>query len=106
MRRWIGWLLLTLLLLTSGTTAAQGRICNPFTTVPDAGMLVIGSQVQFTYYLATGPAVLNGVVEAYYIQSCWPGIPIFGMDPQAYVVNYFSPDGARVVLNRGQIQTR
>lgn len=96
--------LLTTLLMQVAN--AQGRICNPFTTTPDSGMLATGTVVQFVYYEAGGPVRKTGTVEAYYIQACFPGVPIIGLDSQAYVVNYGSADGSRVVLNRSALSVQ
>lgn len=91
-----------------GVTAAQGRVCNPFTTTPDAGMLPVGQVVDFLHWEGGSvPITRTGMVEAYYIASCFPGgTGIIGLDPQAYVVNYGAADGSRIILNRGALTVR
>lgn len=113
MRRFSGLLgvLIVLALLIGfqpGVTSAQGRVCNPFTTTPDAGMLPIGQVVDFLHWEGGSlPIVRTGTVDAYYIASCFPGgTGIVGLDPQAYVVNYGAADGSRVVLNRISLTVR
>lgn len=75
------------------------RICNPFTTDPNPGMLALGTEVQFAHWEANGLVQREGVVVAYYIQSCFPGGgSIIGLNPEAYVIDYNDPQ-SRVVLN-------
>lgn len=81
-------------------TMAQSRICNPFTTTPDPGMLGLGTNVQFQRDGQTE----TGVITAYYIASCFPGAPVMGLDAQAYVVRYSSTDGSQAVLNASALQ--
>jgi len=92
-----------------GIVSAQpGRVCNPFTTTPDAGMLPVGQVVDFLHWEGSSvPVTRTGIIEAYYIASCFPGgTGIVGLDAQAYVVNYGSADGSRVVLNRISLTVR
>lgn len=96
--------MLVFMLLTM-PVAAQ-RVCNPFTLTPDAGMLPLGTVVEFEHWEGgTSPVLRIGTVQAYYILSCWPGAAVFGLEPQAYVVEYASNDGSQIVLNRGALNT-
>lgn len=97
-------IVLCLFLLGQINQVSAVRVCDPFTTDPDPGMLPIGTQVQFKYFTAAGPQVLTGRVEAYYIQSCFPGGgSIIGLNPQAYVIEYGAADKSRTVQNFEQL---
>lgn len=99
--------LLLLVMLALMPVSAQGRVCNPFTTTPDTGMLPVGQVVTFSHFEgAPAPVTRTGSIVAYYILSCWPGYPVIGLDPQAYVVDYGSADGSRIVLNRTALNTQ
>lgn len=92
-------LLFVILLLSSiAPIRAQERLCNPFTTTPEPGMLALGTHVQ----LQRDGQMRSGVIVGYYLQSCFLGAPIIGQDPQAYVVNYGNPTGEQTVLNASQ----
>lgn len=112
MRKFLFWVMvlvvLSLLIGLGAVSAQQGRVCNPFTTTPDAGMLPVGQVVDFLHWEGGSlPIVRTGQVEAYYIASCFPGgTGIVGLDPQAYVVNYGAADGSKVVLNRLALTVR
>lgn len=107
MKRLLILALVILLLNGLSQARAQGRVCNPFTTTPDEGMLPIGQVVEFEHWEGGPRPVLRvGQVSAYYILSCWPGTAVPGLEAQAYVVNYGSADGSQVVLNRVAISTQ
>jgi hypothetical protein len=102
----IAGLLLLALLCASEPTAAQG-VCDPFTRVQPVDALPIGTSVTFLNWEWYGPVSKTGVIDAYAVQSCWPGgfYPP-GLDAVAYVVSYGDPRGARVVLNRSRFEVR
>lgn len=100
----IAFILCAIVIVAGAFQPAQAADCNPFTTDPQPGMLPIGTGVQFTNYTATGPQTELGTITAYYVEACWPGVPVFGLDPTAYVVDYHSPDGSQTVLNRGRFE--
>lgn len=83
---------------------AQAADCTPFTTDPQPNMLPIGTGVQFTNYTLTGPQTELGTITAYYVEACWPGVPVIGLESTAYVVDYNSPDGSQTILNRGRFE--
>jgi len=107
-------LLIVLLVLVSsfsgfllGQVSAQQRVCDPFTTVGDVGMLPIGQVVDFLHWEGgNAPVVRTGTISKYYIQSCWPGVAVIGLDPQAYVVDYGAADRSQVILNRSALTVR
>lgn len=82
---------------------ALAQQCTPFVREPVAGMDSIGTVVVFDDYDG-GVVVREGVIEGYYIEACWPGAPIFGMDEQAYLIEFgkIGPSGDRLryILNR------
>jgi len=90
-----------------GQVSAQQRVCDPFTTVGDAGMLPIGQVVDFLHWEGGNvPVSRTGTISKYYIQACWPGIPVIGLDAQAYVVDYGAADRSQVILNRDALTVR
>lgn len=100
-------ILIALLLAIVFTAEVEAqRVCTPFTTVPESGMLPIGTVVEFTYYEKQGAVRKTGVVDEYYLSSCFPGVAIIGLDAQAYVIDYNSADGSRVVLNAGALTVK
>lgn len=100
-------LLVMILLLSFGAVQAQAaRVCNPFTTTPDAGMLAVGTVVVFNDYGVGGMFSREGRIESYYIAACWPGAPVPGLEAQAYVISYGDPLGAMTVLNRGRFEVK
>lgn len=101
-------LAILLVFMTNLMLVGAQRVCDPFTTTPDAGMLPIGQVVDFHHYEGgMGSIIRTGKISAYYIQSCFPGGgSIVGLDPQAYVVDYGSADRSQVVLNRGALTLR
>lgn len=99
-------ILVLLVGVLSGQTVLAQRVCNPYTQTPNAGMLPIGQKVTFDHWEGEAlPVQREGQITAYYIQSCWPGIAVIGLDAQAYVVNYGSADGSQIVLNRAALHT-
>mgnify|MGYP006921322384 CR=1 FL=1 len=106
MRKFLA-LIVILVLAAVAPVQARQRVCDPFTTTPDAGMLPIGQVVEFAHWEgASAPVTRTGKIVKYYIQACWPGVPVIGLDPQAYVVDYGSADGSQVVLNRSAVTVR
>lgn len=91
-------------LLATQSARAQGRVCNPFTTTPDAGMVATGTAVRFNDWGTSGPFTRAGVIEAYYIASCFPGVPPPGLEAQAYVISY--GESTQVVLNRNRFEVQ
>lgn len=100
----IALLIVAALLLGVLAAQAQGRVCDPFTTQGEAGMVALGAQVSFLNYEAGGPVARTGRIEGYYLQSCWPGAPLPGKDSQAYWISYGAADGGRIVLNRSAFE--
>lgn len=96
-----------LLLLTLAAPVVAQRVCNPFTTTPDANMLPIGQVVDFLHYEGgPAPVTRTGKITAYYILNCWPMDAVIGLDPQAYVVDYGAADHSQIVLNYGALTLR
>lgn len=84
----------------SAPPAAEGVICNPWTTAPQADMLPIGTRVTFNGK--------PGTIEAYYIQAEYTANchtePLAAIEARAYVISYGDPLGTRIVLNRNRFE--
>lgn len=96
----ITWIVLFLALITAPRSEAMQPSFPPCVFVREAvgGLVPIGTNVVF--HLPGEPS--QGVIVAYYLQECFIGAPILGLDDQAYVIDFTGMTGRGVILNRDQ----
>jgi len=110
MKKRLGFIAIILsTVLTAFLAQARGFTCSPpYTTTAEAGMLPIGTVVEFEHWEGVPRTVIRtGWVACYYIRSKFPDPGgIVGLEDQAYVVDYGAADGSTVTLNRLALTVR